>query len=97
MRTKESKKIVKSYNRIARTIVEFETLWHLAWGKSIDASKAGLSATLLVRHPTSGTLSCHVALPSSPHRTCTPHPSHRLYMHAAPFPPPLRRCADCQL
>ena len=56
MSTKESKKIVKTYNRIARTIVEFETLWHIAWGKSIDASKAGLQATLLVRHPTSGKL-----------------------------------------
>ena len=39
--------------RIARTIVEFETLWHLAWQKSIDASKAGLQATLLIRHPKS--------------------------------------------
>ena len=56
MRTKESKKIVKTYNRIARTIVEFETLWHLAWGKSIDASKAGLQATLLIRHPANGRL-----------------------------------------
>ena len=43
----ESKKIVKTYNRIARTIIEFETLWQLAWTKSIDASKAGLQATLL--------------------------------------------------
>ena len=51
MTTKESKKIVKTYNRIARTIVEFETLWHMAWTKSIDASKAGLQATLIIRHP----------------------------------------------
>eukprot|EP00966_Prymnesium_polylepis_P254089 5871824-Prymnesium_polylepis.1 len=51
MSTKESKKIVKTYNRIARTIIEFETLWQLAWVKSIDASKAGLQATLLIRHP----------------------------------------------
>ena len=42
MSTTESKKIVKTYNRIARTLVEFETLWVLAWKKSIDASKAGL-------------------------------------------------------
>ena len=56
MSTKESKKIVKTYNRIARTIVEFETLWHLAWGKSIDTSKAGLQATLIIRHPTNGRL-----------------------------------------
>ena len=56
MQTKESKKIVKTYNRIARTIVEFETLWHLAWSKSIEQSKAGLQATLIVRHPETGNL-----------------------------------------
>ena len=56
MTTKESKKIVKTYNRIARTIVEFETLWHMAWTKSIDASKAGLQATLIIRHPSNGKL-----------------------------------------
>ena len=56
MMTKESKKIVKTYNRIARTIVEFETLWHMAWTKSIDASKAGLQATLIIRHPSNGKL-----------------------------------------
>ena len=54
--TKESKKIVKTYNRIARTIVEFETLWHLAWSKSIEQSKAGLQATLIIRHPSNDKL-----------------------------------------
>lgn len=53
---RRSKKIVKTYNKIARTIVEFETLWQLAWVKSIDASKAGLQATLLVRSPKTGRL-----------------------------------------
>ena len=43
-------------NLIARTIVEFETLWHMAWTKSIDASKAGLQATLIIRHPSNGKL-----------------------------------------
>ena len=56
MTTKESKKIVKTYNRIARTIIEFETLWHIAWTKSIEASKAGLQATLIIRHPSNGKL-----------------------------------------
>jgi dynein heavy chain len=53
MNTKESKKLVKVYNKIARTIIEFETLWHLAWTKGIEAAKSGLQATLIVRHPTS--------------------------------------------
>ena len=56
MQTKESKKIVKTYNRIARTIIEFETLWQIAWTKSIEASKAGLQATLVIRHPSNGKL-----------------------------------------
>jgi len=49
MCTKESKKIIRTYNRVARALVEFETLWHQAWCKSIDAAKSGLGATLLVR------------------------------------------------
>mmetsp|Transcript_24997 Transcript_24997/g.74250 ORF Transcript_24997/g.74250 Transcript_24997/m.74250 type:complete len:4444 (+) Transcript_24997:3-13334(+) len=56
MATKESKKLIKVYNKIARTIVEFETLWHLAWTKGIEAAKSGLQATLLVRHPNTGRL-----------------------------------------
>lgn len=32
MATKESKKIVKTYNRVAKALVEFETLWHQVRG-----------------------------------------------------------------
>jgi len=56
MTTKESKKIVKTYNKVARALIEYETLWHHAWCKSIDAAKAGLQASLIVRHPKSGRL-----------------------------------------
>ena len=51
MATKDSKKIIKSYNRVARALIEFETLWHQAWSKTIEAAKAGLQATLVIRHP----------------------------------------------
>ena len=43
MTTKESKKIVKTYNRIARTIIEFETLWRAL---SLRAALAPHSAAL---------------------------------------------------
>jgi dynein heavy chain len=51
MTTKESLKIVKTYNRVGTALVEFETLWHEAWCKSVEAAKAGLQATLVIRHP----------------------------------------------
>ena len=51
MTTKESKKIIRTYNKVARALIEFETLWHYAWTKSIDSAKAGLNATLIIRHP----------------------------------------------
>ena len=51
MTTKESKKIIRTYNRVARALIEFETLWHYAWTKSIESAKAGLNATLIIRHP----------------------------------------------
>ena len=47
----ESKKVIRLFNRVARTLIEFETLWYKAWCNSIHASKDGLQATLLVRHP----------------------------------------------
>ena len=47
----ESKKIIRLFNRVARTLIEYETLWYQAWCDSIEASKSGLQATLLVRHP----------------------------------------------
>jgi dynein heavy chain len=49
--SKESKKIVKMYNKVARTLVAFEYLWYEAWCKSVESSKAGLQATLIIRHP----------------------------------------------
>mmetsp|Transcript_13743 Transcript_13743/g.31844 ORF Transcript_13743/g.31844 Transcript_13743/m.31844 type:complete len:4493 (+) Transcript_13743:136-13614(+) len=56
MTTKESKKIIRTYNKVARALIEFETLWHHAWCKSIDAAKSGLQATLIVRHSRTGKL-----------------------------------------
>eukprot|EP00756_Hemistasia_phaeocysticola_P037128 Hpha_TRINITY_DN16680_c2_g14::TRINITY_DN16680_c2_g14_i1::g.182401::m.182401/K10408/DNAH; dynein heavy chain, axonemal len=47
---KESKKIIRTYNKIARALIEFETVWYNAWVQSIEGMKSGLSATLLVRH-----------------------------------------------
>ena len=54
--SKESKKIIRTYNKVARTLIAFEYLWYEAWCTSIDAAKAGLQATLIIRHPDTGKL-----------------------------------------
>ena len=54
--TKEAKKIIRTYNKVARALIEYETLWQHAWCKSIEAAKSGLQATLIIRHPRSGML-----------------------------------------
>lgn len=47
----------RAYNKLAKKLVSFECLWHMAWVDSIDPSKlAGLQATLLIRHPADGKL-----------------------------------------
>ena len=54
--SKEAKKIIKLYNKIAKTLVAFEYLWYQAWVQSIEQAKAGLQATLIIRHPDDGKL-----------------------------------------
>ncbi|TYZ58790.1 hypothetical protein PybrP1_001566 [[Pythium] brassicae (nom. inval.)] len=54
--TKDSKKIIKMYNKVARTLVAFEYLWYEAWCRSVETAKAGLHATLIIRHPETGKL-----------------------------------------
>ncbi|SCU69962.1 Cytoplasmic dynein 2 heavy chain (DYNC2H1), putative [Trypanosoma equiperdum] len=48
--TKDSKKVIRTYNRVSVALIEFEAIWVDAWKRSIESSKAGLNATLLVRH-----------------------------------------------
>lgn len=48
---KDAKRIIKMYNKVAKTLIAFEMLWYQAWVKSCDQAKAGLQATLIIRHP----------------------------------------------
>ncbi|KAF1322417.1 Dynein heavy chain, outer arm, partial [Globisporangium splendens] len=54
--TKDSKKIIKTYNKVARTLVAFEYLWYEAWCRLVETAKAGLHATLIIRHLETGKL-----------------------------------------
>ena len=53
---RDAKRIIKMYNKVARTLVAFEFLWYKAWVQSIDQAKTGLQATLIIRHPDDGKL-----------------------------------------
>jgi dynein heavy chain len=48
---KDYRRLIRMYNRMAKTLIEFETLWYQAWVGSIDAVKSGLQATLIIKHP----------------------------------------------
>jgi dynein heavy chain len=50
----EAKPVIKSYNKLASALIQFETLWHDGWKSYVDQAKAGLAATLLVEHPETG-------------------------------------------
>jgi dynein heavy chain, axonemal len=52
----DARRVVRLYNRVARTLVSFEYLWYQAWVDSIEEARAGLQATLIVRHPDDGKL-----------------------------------------
>eukprot|EP00756_Hemistasia_phaeocysticola_P023814 Hpha_TRINITY_DN15915_c5_g14::TRINITY_DN15915_c5_g14_i1::g.73298::m.73298/K10408/DNAH; dynein heavy chain, axonemal len=49
LQMRDAKRIIKNYNRVARTFVTFEIRWLEAWrGESVRRAKSGLQATLLV-------------------------------------------------
>ena len=55
--SREAKRIVKAYNKVARTLVAFSICGTRPGAKSVDAAKAGLrGCTLIIRHPQNGTL-----------------------------------------
>ncbi|XP_023932721.1 dynein heavy chain 5, axonemal [Lingula anatina] len=51
LRNNEAKKVIRNYNKMAAVLMEFEMLYHRSWYRAVDAAKAGLGASLLVRHP----------------------------------------------
>jgi dynein heavy chain len=51
IKARESKKYVKMYNKIGYTLFSFEYLWRQKWAAEVEKAKAGLQATLIIRHP----------------------------------------------
>ncbi|XP_048669967.1 dynein axonemal heavy chain 5 isoform X4 [Marmota marmota marmota] len=56
LRTAEAKPIIRSYNRLAKVLLEFEVLYHRAWIQQIREVHRGLEASLLVKAPDTGEL-----------------------------------------
>ncbi|VCW97153.1 unnamed protein product, partial [Gulo gulo] len=56
LQTPEAKPVIRSYNRVARVLLEFEVLYHRAWLQQIEEIHRGLKASLLVKAPRTGEL-----------------------------------------
>ncbi|KAL6108919.1 dnah5 [Pungitius sinensis] len=54
--TPEAKRIIKSFNKVARVLLEFEMLYHHSWMTKMEDARVGLQASLLVRSPETGKL-----------------------------------------
>eukprot|EP01063_Lacrimia_lanifica_P013617 TRINITY_DN20252_c0_g1_i1.p1 TRINITY_DN20252_c0_g1~~TRINITY_DN20252_c0_g1_i1.p1 ORF type:complete len:4669 (+),score=1741.83 TRINITY_DN20252_c0_g1_i1:139-14145(+) len=47
--SRDAKRIIRTYNKVAKTFVTYETRWYEAWAnRVVDDAKEGLQATLLV-------------------------------------------------
>ena len=52
----ETRKVIKSYNRLAKILVEYEVVFLRLWNRQVDETRALLNSTVLVRNPDSGQL-----------------------------------------
>ncbi|PVD20700.1 hypothetical protein C0Q70_18859 [Pomacea canaliculata] len=50
MLSREGRMTAKNYNRLSRTLIEYEIVYHNAWLRQVEYCRCGLEATLLVKH-----------------------------------------------
>ena len=48
LQTKDAKRIIRTYNKVAKALVTFEDRWYEKWCEHVALAKSGLTATLLV-------------------------------------------------
>ncbi|XP_002666734.3 dynein axonemal heavy chain 5 [Danio rerio] len=48
----DRRKIIRSYNRLAAVLLEYEMIHQKAWVEGVELGLSGLNASLLTRHPT---------------------------------------------
>ena len=56
MQLPATKKAIKSYNRLAQVLVEYEVVFLQMWTRQITQAKSSLNATVLVRNSNTGEL-----------------------------------------
>ncbi|XP_051632386.1 dynein axonemal heavy chain 5-like, partial [Manacus candei] len=56
LQTPDGKRIIRSYNKVAKVLMKFEVIYHKEWLQQIELIKRGLQATLLVKAPETGEL-----------------------------------------
>ena len=56
MALQETRKAVKTYNRLAKILVEYEVVFLQVWNRQIEEARSMLNSTILVRDPDSGQL-----------------------------------------
>nr|XP_054361159.1 dynein axonemal heavy chain 5 [Mirounga angustirostris] len=56
LQTAEAKPVIRSYNRVAKVLLEFEVLYHRASLQQVEEIHIGLGASLLVKAPRTGEL-----------------------------------------
>lgn len=47
MSSRESKKIIRRYNRLAETLIQAETVWYTNWRRSLEDLEASISSPVL--------------------------------------------------
>ncbi|XP_053374157.1 dynein axonemal heavy chain 8-like [Mercenaria mercenaria] len=52
LKGEESKKIIRNYNRLAKVLLEYEVMYHVAWKKSVEVCTNNLQVPVLIKHPT---------------------------------------------
>ncbi|KAL4222174.1 Dynein heavy chain 8 [Mactra antiquata] len=52
-KSEESKRIIRNYNRLAKVLIEYEVMYHIAWKKSVEVCTNNLQVPVLIKHPTS--------------------------------------------
>ncbi|NXL61516.1 DYH5 protein, partial [Chordeiles acutipennis] len=56
LQTPDGKRIIRSYNKVAKVLMEFEVIYHREWLQQIELARRGLQAPLLVKAPETGEL-----------------------------------------